>query len=219
MARVRGSRARRILRGARLLAAAGFAHPRPLLAAEERSSFGALRASWVASEALSDARVMSSFVLGDGRNFRRRQWFSRLIAGEIRRLHEAGLYTRDMQETNLMIEAAGGDVRIYFLDLEDFRSARTVNWNWRLRNLIHLDRSVGRFTTRSQRLRFLYNYLGERPPRGERRALLRRLLRMEGRMIRRKRRNGKLMTSRTSPPEPIRPMRGAAGKLQWRSRY
>src|SRR5271156_1445135 len=36
-ARIRGSRAVRILRGARMLRAAGFACPRPLLAAEERA--------------------------------------------------------------------------------------------------------------------------------------------------------------------------------------
>jgi tRNA A-37 threonylcarbamoyl transferase component Bud32 len=218
IARVRGSRARRIIRGARLLTAAGFAHPQPLLAAEERH-FGAVRASWVVSEALGDARVMSAFILGDGRNFRRRKWLSRLIAKEIRRLHDAGLYTRDLQETNLMLEAAGGELCIYFLDLEDFRSSHSVNWNRRLLNLIHLDRSIGRFAARSQRLRFLYNYLGQRPPRAEARALVRRLLRMEGRMIRRKRRNGTLAIRRSSAFEPIAPMRTAAGNLEWRSRY
>jgi hypothetical protein len=218
IARLRGSRARRILRGARMLAAAGFAHPGPLIAGEERR-FGAVRASWVASAALPDARVMSNFILGDGRNFRRRQWLLRLIAREIRRLHEAGLYTLDMQETNLMIEAAGGNLRIYFLDLEDFRATRNVNWNKRLRNLIHLDRSIGRFASRSRRLRFLYSYLGGRPPREEARALVRRLLRIERRLERRKRHPGNLAMTKTTVPEPISPMRAATGKLQWRPRY
>jgi tRNA A-37 threonylcarbamoyl transferase component Bud32 len=217
IARLRGSRARRILRGARMLADAGFAHPKPIIAVEERT-LGAVRASWVAGEALVDARVMSNFFLGDGRNFRRRQWLSRLIAREIRRLHEAGIYTLDMQETNLMIEAAGGEMRIYFLDLEDFRITRKVSWNRRLRNLMHLDRSIGRFTSRSQRLRFFYNYLDGRPPRVEARAMVRRLLEMETRVESRKRHSSNAVARRKTP-EPIRPMRAAIGMLQWRSRY
>jgi tRNA A-37 threonylcarbamoyl transferase component Bud32 len=215
IARIRGSRAVRIVRGARMLRAAGFACPRPLLAVEERA-FGAVRASWVASEALPDARVMSAFMLGDGRNFHRRQWLARLIAREICRLHDAGLYTMDMQETNLMLEASGSEVRIYFLDLEDFRQARPVSWERRLRNLIHLDRSIGRFASRSRRLRFFYSYLGGKPPRAEARSLVRRLLEEKQRLDRRKS-NG-LMPGRITP-EPIKPMRAATGKLEYRSRY
>jgi tRNA A-37 threonylcarbamoyl transferase component Bud32 len=215
IARIRGSRAVRILRGAQMLRTAGFACPRPLLAVEERA-FGSVLASWVASEALPDARVMSAFMLGDGRNFHRRQWLARLIAREIRRLHDAGLYTLDMQETNLMLEAAGNEVRIYFLDLEDFRTARRVSWERRLRNLIHLDRSIGRFASRSRRLRFFYSYLGGKPPRAQARALVRRLLEEKQRLDRRKR-NGIAFGRVTS--EPIQPMRAATGRLQYRSRY
>lgn len=217
IARIRGSHARRILRGARMLTAAGFAHPRPLIAMEERR-LGSVRASWVASEALPDARLMSNFILGDGRNFRRRQWLSRLVAGEIRRLHDAGLYTLDMQETNLMLEAAGGAFRIYFLDLADFRSARGVSWSKRLSNLIHLDRSIGRYAGRSRRLRFLYSYLGGRPSREETRRLVPRLLRIEHSLELRKRLSGS-PAIRSKVQEPINPMLAAAGKLQWRPRY
>ena len=215
IARIRGSRAVRIVRGAGMLRAAGFACPRPLLAVEERA-FGAVRASWVASEALPDARVMSAFILGDGRNFHRRQWLARIIAREIRRLHDAGLYTLDMQETNLMLEAAGGEIRIYFLDLEDFRVARPVSWERRFRNLIHLDRSIGRFASRSRRLRFFYTYLGSKPPRAQARSLVRRLLEEKQRLDRRKH-NG--ITTGHVTPELIKPMRAATGKLRYRSRY
>jgi hypothetical protein len=217
IARVRGSRARRIAYGSAMLAKGRFAHPQVILAAEERR-LGAVRASWAVSEALPDARVISLFFLGDGRNLRRRQWLSRLIAREIRRLHDAGLYTRDMQETNLMLEAAGGDVRIYFLDLEDFRHARIVSRKRRLLNLVHLDRSIGRFLARTQRLRFLYNYFGGKPPRAEIRELVRALLQMEKQIELRKRASPNSTIRRTAP-EPIRPMLAATGQLQWRTRY
>jgi hypothetical protein len=45
-----------------------------------------------------------------------------------------------------------------------------------MRNLVHLDRSIGRFVPRSQRLRFLYNYLGGKPAGDESRRLVRRLI-------------------------------------------
>jgi hypothetical protein len=49
------------------------------------------------------------------------------------------------------------------VDLEDFRYVGHVSERCRMLNLVHLDRSIGRFLCRSQRLRFFYNYLGGRP--------------------------------------------------------
>jgi len=184
--RLRGSRAWRVLRGAGILKAAGFAHPEPLAAAEARS-FGAIRASYVISEALDGARIMSEVVLAGGRrNFRRRCEISGIVASEIRRLHDAGIYTLDLQETNLML--AGGDGaqwKIHFVDLEDFRRTRTVSARRRILNLVHLDRTIGRFLPRTQRLRFFYNYLGGRPGRDQARDALRQLLAIRERAERR----------------------------------
>jgi tRNA A-37 threonylcarbamoyl transferase component Bud32 len=175
--RLRGSRARRVLRGAAMLDAAGFARPEPLAVTEARS-MGAIRASYMISETLGDASIMSQVVLAGGRrNFRRRCELSAVIAKEIRRLHDASIYTRDLQETNLML--AGSDDtgwKVYFVDLEDFRRSPTVSEKRRLLNLVHLDRTIGRFLPCTQRLRFLYNYLGSRPGRREARRLVSRFL-------------------------------------------
>jgi tRNA A-37 threonylcarbamoyl transferase component Bud32 len=184
--RIRGSRAAWALRGADLLARAGFAHPRPIAALEWRS-FGAIQTSYVLSEKLADARILSLFALTDGRNFPRRKWFSERLARELRRLHEAGLYTRDLQETNLMLAAKGDEMVVYFVDLEDFRHAFRVSLRRRMLNLVHLDRSIGRFVSRSQRLRFFYNYLGGKPDRQEARRQVARLLEIRARIERRSR--------------------------------
>jgi Lipopolysaccharide kinase (Kdo/WaaP) family len=162
------SRARRVLRGAAMLEAGGFAHPRPLAAAEF-VRLGAIRASVVISEALADAEILSTIALAGGRRtFRRRIAISHAVAREIRRLHEAGIYTRDLQETNLMLRGGPeGPWTIYFVDLEDFRRVRTVSHGRRMLNLVHLDRTIGRFLPRSQRVRFFYYYLGAKPPRAE----------------------------------------------------
>ncbi len=178
-ARAGGSRVRRWLGGAAMLEAAGFNRPAPLAALEVRRA-GAVAECYLACEALK-AAVLSRAVLGGGAvDLPRRRALLREVAHEVRRLHDAGLYTRDLQETNLMVEErAGAAPRIWFVDLEDFRRARMVSWPRRLTNLIHLDRSLGRFLSRAARMRFLRDYLdGTAPERNERRRLTVRLLQL-----------------------------------------
>jgi Lipopolysaccharide kinase (Kdo/WaaP) family len=168
-ARLRGSGAKRSLAGAAMLEADGFAHPEPL-AAMDLYRAGAIRASYLVSRALINADSLSRFMLGPGeikgRNVHRRKQISDAVAAQIRRLHESGLYTRDLQETNIMVEEnEGGGFKVYLIDLEDFRRAASVSWNRRILNLVHLDRSIGRFLCRAARLDFLYSYLGHRPDR------------------------------------------------------
>jgi tRNA A-37 threonylcarbamoyl transferase component Bud32 len=159
--RVSGSRVRRWLKGAAMLAASGFDCPTPLAALEVLKS-GAVSESYLVCEALEGAAVLSAAVLGGGPvPVPPRRALLSAVMREVRRLHDAGLYTRDMQETNLMVqERPGGAPRISFVDLEDFRRARAVSSHRRLLNLVHLDRSIGRFLNRPARLRCLYEYLG-----------------------------------------------------------
>jgi lipopolysaccharide kinase (Kdo/WaaP) family protein len=177
--RIRGSRARRSLRGAALIKSGGSLCPDAYGAAEMHSAI-AIRASYLISEALTGAKTFSAF-LGykrrpRGQEFRRRVRILRAVAQEVRRLHDAGLFTSDLQETNLMLEEVAGNLRIYFVDLDGFRRLRRVGTRKRDRNLVQLDRSVGRFLTRAARLRFLYAYLGARPHREDARSMVARLL-------------------------------------------
>jgi tRNA A-37 threonylcarbamoyl transferase component Bud32 len=189
-ARIRGSRAARSLAGAAMLSARGFAHPEPL-AAMDTYQAGAIRASYVLSRALPHADTLSRFALGPneikGRDVRRRKRISDTVAKEVRRLHDSGLYTRDLQETNIMVEddQAGG-FKVYFIDLEDFRQSTTVSWERRILNLVHLDRSIGRFLCRAARLDFLYAYLGKRPTRAEARKIVGEILASRSAINRRK---------------------------------
>jgi hypothetical protein len=184
LARLFGSRARRALRGSRLLAAAGFAHPRPLLMMETLAA-GSVRASYVVTAPLRAAQVLSRFALGRARPPSLRRTASQRVGAEIRRMHDAGIYTRDMQETNLMIEDRGGELVLYFVDLEDFRRVRTLSPGRRMLNLVHLDRSVGRFASRAQRLRFFYDYLGRWPAPDEARRLVKQYAAVRARVERR----------------------------------
>ncbi|MGH7813009.1 MAG: lipopolysaccharide kinase InaA family protein [Candidatus Binataceae bacterium] len=190
--RVRGSHAARAIKGAALLKAAGIPHPEPLAAVEIRDA-GALRASFLISAALERADSLSRFALGPNRikarDVRRLRRISDAVAAQVRRLHESGLYTRDLQETNIMVEDSGaGGFRVYFIDLEDIRRSAIISWERRMLNLVHLDRSIGRFLNRAARLNFLYAYLGGRPPRAEARKTVTSVLAMRARIDRRKRR-------------------------------
>ena len=184
--RIRGSRAARALKGAAMLEQSGIAHPQPL-AAMDIIERGGVRASYLISSALTDADTLSRFALGPGgvkgRDVARRKAISDAVAAAVRQLHEGGLYTRDLQETNLMIEAQGKNdepgsrgFKVYFIDLEDFRRTRQVSHRRRMLNLVHLDRSIGRFLSRAARLSFLYAYLGGRPGRAQARRLVTELL-------------------------------------------
>ncbi|MDO8434911.1 MAG: lipopolysaccharide kinase InaA family protein [Candidatus Binatus sp.] len=191
--RLRRSRAARSIAGAAMLRARGIAHPEPL-AALDCYQRGAICASYLLSTPLLDADSLSRFALGPGgvkaRDVRRRKRISDAVAADVRRLHQSGLYTRDLQETNLMVaDDGGGGFKIHFIDLEDFRSAGTVSRQRRLMNLVHLDRSIGRFLCRAARLDFLYAYLGRRPGRSEARRIVAEVLAMRARVDRRKQRH------------------------------
>jgi tRNA A-37 threonylcarbamoyl transferase component Bud32 len=204
VAAARGSQVKRWLGGAAMLGAAGFSRPAPLVALEVRRA-GAVVECYLVCEALRDAAVLSRAVLGGGSvNFRRRRALLAAVAREVCRLHDAGLYTRDLQETNLMVEErAGASLRIWFVDLEDFRRARSVSWHTRLTNLVHLDRSLGRFLGRATRMRFLCDYLdGMALGREERRRLVTQLLRLRTRVESRRRARGAQQPA-AAPPTPL----------------
>jgi hypothetical protein len=196
--RVTGSRAERAVSGGRILEDANLPHPR-ILAAMELRHFGAVRASFLMSEALEDADTLSRFALGSGgikgRDVRRRKRISASVAAAVRRCHDAGIYTRDLQETNIMVADDGaGGFKVYFLDLEDFRQSGKVPERERFLNLVHLDRSIGRFMCRASRLDFLYSYLGGRPDRREARRMVNEILALRGQIETRRRRRHQILS-------------------------
>ena len=201
--RIRGSRAKRSLVGAAMLESCGLAHPEPLAAMDSYQA-GAIRASYLVSRALTNADSLSRFMLGPGeikgRNVHRRKQISDAVAAQVHRLHESGLYTRDLQETNIMVEENGqGSFNVYFIDLEDFRRVANVSWSRRVLNLVHLDRSIGRFLCRAARLDFLYSYLGCRPDRATARKMIAEIYAVRESIDRRKRRTATAREPVTSP--------------------
>jgi tRNA A-37 threonylcarbamoyl transferase component Bud32 len=208
--RVRGSRAARSLRAAQMLTRRGFLAPAPLAAGEQIEA-GVIRTSWLLSEALTGAQIMSRFIERGHApaQVEKRQRSAALsaVAGCVRQLHDAGLFTSDLQETNLMLDELEGTLRIHFVDLDGFRRLSRVSWKRRRRNLVQLDRSVGRYMSRPERLRFLYRYLGAGWDRAAVRELVGRLLRERDRkdreVTRRRARKGGTASGKTEGGEPM----------------
>ena len=202
---ISGSPAIRALKGASMLDAAEIPHPRPLAASQAVRRGGAVRASYLVSEALLDGDTLSKFALGPGeikgRDARRRRRILDAVARQVRRLHDAGLHTRDLQETNVIVaEGQDGEFRVWFLDLEDFRRGKRAAARNRMRNLVHLDRSIGRFLCRAARLAFLYAYLGGKPDRAEARKAVADVMSLRAKMERRRGRQRGIEPERARPP-------------------
>jgi Glycosyl transferase family 2/Lipopolysaccharide kinase (Kdo/WaaP) family len=220
-----GSPARRAWQGAQLLAAKGFAVPRPLAAFEKRVA-GTLRESWYCSEGLQTQIPLDLYWRDRQKHWTRQQRraFLQSLAEFLRMFHRAGLYAGDMRDANLLVEDGGGTQwQFYLVDLDRVVHKARLSQKRRLKNLVQLERTLGRRVRVSERLFFLYQYLGvPLPPRAQRRTLLRRLLRLRkrkdreyarrrarhvprasGAIVARGQRQGSLQPARTQNHTPI----------------
>lgn len=176
-----GSAARRAWHGARLLQEHGFPVPRPLAVLEKRAG-GIVQESLYCSAGLLTQVPLSVYWRAQRPHWslRQRRVFLHALAGFLRAFHAAGLYAGDMRDENLLVEATEDDHWMFYLvDLDRIIRRARLGQRYRLKNLVQLDRTLGRSASASDRLFFLYQYLGTPlPPRSLRRALLRRLFRV-----------------------------------------
>lgn len=159
------SAARRSLDGARTLAEAGVASARPIASVEVRR-WGMLERSFFVSEAIPGARTSDAcwrFALrpvGGADGFRLRCAFLAGLAGLFAALHARRIYHDDLKDANIMASAVGQGVQFTLLDLEGVRRCARVPRRRRVKNLMQLYRTLGRYLSRAQQLRFLKRYLG-----------------------------------------------------------
>ncbi|MBI3796325.1 MAG: glycosyltransferase [Deltaproteobacteria bacterium] len=204
-----GSPARRAWQGAQLLQANGFLVPRPLAAFEQRTA-GTLRESWYCSEGLQTQVPLDRYWRDQQKHWTRlqRRAFLQSLAEFLRLFHTAGLYAGDMRDANLLVEDAGNSHwQFYLVDLDRVVHNERLSQKRRLKNLVQLERTLGRRVHASERLFFLYQYLGAPlPPPAQRRTLLRRLLRLRKRKdreyARRRARHASGATGTVASPGP-----------------
>jgi hypothetical protein len=165
----RPSPARRAFVAAERLAALGFGVPEVVAAVDDRRA-GILRRSFFLTREVTDAmtadRAWSALA---GRPSRRRS-LARALGELFRRLHAAGVYHGDLKDVNVLVRDGPAGPAPILLDLERVRIGRAVGRRRRIKNLVQLERTLGRTAGASARLRFLDAYLGPEAGRRRRRA-------------------------------------------------
>ncbi|HEU4340198.1 MAG TPA: lipopolysaccharide kinase InaA family protein [Candidatus Binatia bacterium] len=162
------SGAYRSLRGAAILTAAEIQTAAPLAAVEWRR-WGMLERSIflsqeIASAKTADAHWLATLAPLEGAyGVSRRQSFLVSLAQVLRKLHAKAIYHNDLKDANLLVRAdPEGKEYFFLLDLEGVRQCVYLSNRRRIKNLVQLNRTLGRWLSRTQKLALLRNYLGDR---------------------------------------------------------
>jgi tRNA A-37 threonylcarbamoyl transferase component Bud32 len=157
----------RSLNGAAILAASGLRTARPLAAVESRT-WGMLNRSFFFSEEIEGAKTADAYwqeelapVKGK-EGMRKRKQFLRGMGELFRSLHQQAVYHNDLKDANILVHSdpSGGVERFYLLDLEGIRHYRNLNRRRQIKNLVQLNRTLGKYLRRVDKVRFLEAYLG-----------------------------------------------------------
>ena len=150
-ARLRGRPASLQRACAERLLATGVDVPRPFGTVEDE------RTSTLVSEAIAGARgLLATYLQSDDRARRR---FARALGAFVARLHASGVRVPDLKESNVLVQRDGASLRFVLVDLDRVRVPRGgVSRRQRVTNLVQLDRSLGAYADRRERLAFLVAY-------------------------------------------------------------
>jgi hypothetical protein len=160
------SGALRALNGASVLREVGIASATPLAGVEDRV-FGILQRSFFVTEEIAGAKTVDAYWVEDLRNrqgragFKGRRLFLSELAALFHTLHARRTYHNDLKDANIM--ALPGDksetTKFFLLDLEGVRRCHHLSRRRKVKNLIQIYRTLGRFLSRSQQLFFLKHYM------------------------------------------------------------
>jgi len=154
--------------GAGILMRSGFQTGRPIAAVEFRS-WGMLTKSFYLSEEIQGGRTADTYwreeltPLGGREGFLRRRNFLRDLAWLFRSLHAENIYHNDLKDANILVSHSNQhrEERFYLLDLEGIRSYRYLDRRRRIKNLVQLNRTMGRLLRRTEKLYWLKAYLSD----------------------------------------------------------
>ena len=165
----RASPARRAFEAARRLAALGFGVPAVVAAVEDRRR-GLLRRSFFLTHEVAGGVTADRYWHQlAGRPAERRR-FARVLGDLYRRLHTAGVYHNDLKDVNVLVRDGATGPELVLLDLERVRFGRIPGRRRRVKNLVQLERTLGRTAPAAARVRLLHAYLGAGVDRRERRV-------------------------------------------------
>jgi serine/threonine protein kinase len=157
----------RSLRGAAILRAAHIPTALPVAAVENRRG-GVLIKSFFLSEEISGGETVDAYWRGrlfgvkghEGVALRRR--FLAELAQLFEKLHSQQIYHNDLKDANIMAAADGSEngLRLFLLDLDGVAGLARLSARRRVKNLVQINRTLGSYLRRSEKVFFLKSYLG-----------------------------------------------------------
>jgi hypothetical protein len=162
----RRSGALNALRGAALLSSARIAGAKPV-AAVESHRWGMVTKSFFFTEEIAAGKTIDVYwrenlgALGGRDGFRRRRSFLRALALLFRSLHGQRVYHGDLKDVNIIVVAGEpGQADCFFLlDLEGIRGYGRLSRKRRVKNLVQLNRTFGRYVRSTDKMYFFKEYL------------------------------------------------------------
>jgi tRNA A-37 threonylcarbamoyl transferase component Bud32 len=151
----------------------GISAAEPIAWGEERGFLRRLLRNFIITRAVPDACELDDYLAAaPGRAYR--DLLRRDLASMVRRMHSAGFYHHDLVARNVLVSCAdAGQPRLFLIDCPRGAFASFGGRRKALRDLASLDKSAVRCCSRTERLRFLLEYLGKTHPDAEARALAR----------------------------------------------
>ncbi len=158
----------RALRGAQVLSRENIPSARTVAAVEFRS-YGMVSKSFFLTEEIVGGKTADAYwreelqsATNAGAQGRRRR-FLRRLAFLFRRLHELNIYHNDLKDANILVVPSdnGEQESIVLLDLEGIRRYPKLKRRRKIKNLVQLNRTLGRYIRRSEKYLFLKYYVEE----------------------------------------------------------
>lgn len=154
------------MRGASILIEAGIGTARPI-AAVERRHWGMLTGSFYLTEEVTGSRISNRYwseelqPLTGVMGISRRRAFLRGLAELFAKLHAKNIYHNDLKDFNILVapNASSGE-SLFLLDLEGVRRYGQISQRRRIKNLVQLNRTLGKLLSNTEALRFLKVFLG-----------------------------------------------------------
>jgi len=134
----------------------------PLALVEKRRWWG-LRESFFLMETSETGQEMDRYILERLGDLQKKRLFTKAFAQWLSYLHQKGVFHQDMKTCNILISENGRGWKFHLLDQEDISLDEKVGSGKLFKSFLQLNTSTPRTVTRTDRFRFLKEYLRGNP--------------------------------------------------------
>ena len=167
------------------------------LGAVERRYWGVLAKSFFIPEEITGGKTVDAYwrddlrCLPEGTGRRQRRDFLVRLGELFQMLHGRAIYHNDLKDANILAARRQQMTAFFLLDLEGVRQYRRLSDKRRVKNLVQLHRTLGRYLRKPDKLVVLKHYLGNSyAERSVRRQWIKQIVRQSDRLDRAKAASG-----------------------------